>query len=273
METTSSDDREQSTSKTSELSNNAALVYEAEFVPAIFAAWAERIAKLAGMAPGQQVLDVGCGTGVLARAAVERVGDASLVCGVDLNDSMLHVARELTPAIDWRQSDAAKLPFADESYNVVVSQFMLMFAPDPTAVLRELWRVLSTGGTLAVAVWSESGIYSDLAKFAREHDLVDVAESFESFFTLADKRALGVLLDDAEVSPYDIETHKGVVEFASIEDFIRVEFSGWTLSDAVDDVAIRLLEDKAATVLADFTNQQMGVSFPMDAHVVIAHKP
>ena len=109
-----------------QISNDAAEVYERLFVPALVGQWAEQIAEAARIDAGDRVLDVGCGTGVLARAAADRVELAQQVTGLDRNEGMLAVARRVRPQIDWRQGDASALPFADNSFDVVVSQFALM---------------------------------------------------------------------------------------------------------------------------------------------------
>jgi ubiquinone/menaquinone biosynthesis C-methylase UbiE len=89
-----------------QVSGDAAEVYERCFVPAIFGRWAPQIADAAVVASEDRVLDVGCGTGVLARTTADRVADESQVSGLDLNEGMLAVARRLRPQIDWRQGDA-----------------------------------------------------------------------------------------------------------------------------------------------------------------------
>jgi ubiquinone/menaquinone biosynthesis C-methylase UbiE len=137
-----------------QVSTDAAEVYESCFVPAIFAAWAGPVADAAGIRTGNKVLDVGCGTGVLAREALRRVGQGGQVVGLDLNEGMLAVAARTEPKIEWRQGDAASLPFEDASFNVVVSQFALMYFPDRLACLSQMWRTLAPGGRLAVAVWA-----------------------------------------------------------------------------------------------------------------------
>ena len=79
----------------------------------------------------------------LIGSRVPRVGPSGRVTGLDLNEGMLAVARRLRPEIDWRQGDAAKLPFEDSAFDVVVSQFALMFFPDRVAAVREGWNVES----------------------------------------------------------------------------------------------------------------------------------
>ena len=82
-----------------------------------------------------------------------RIRSSGRVTGLDLNEGMLSVARLVGPGIDWRQGDAGDLPFDDESFDVVVSQFALMYFPGFTA-LREMKRVLIPSGRLAEAVWA-----------------------------------------------------------------------------------------------------------------------
>jgi SAM-dependent methyltransferase len=128
-----------------QVSTDAAEVYESCFVPAIFGAWAAPVADAAGIRSGDRVLDVGCGTGVLAREALRRVGQEGQVVGADLNQGMLAVAARTEPEITWRSGDAASLPFEDASFDVVVSQFALMYFRDRVASLREMWRTLAPG--------------------------------------------------------------------------------------------------------------------------------
>ena len=110
-------------------------------MPALFADWAGRWSTPPAVAPGQSVLDVACGTGVVARAAADRVGPTGPVVGLDANEAMLAVARRLRPDLRWQLGDACALPFADGSFDVVVSQAALMFFGDRVAALREMGRV------------------------------------------------------------------------------------------------------------------------------------
>src|SRR5688500_232640 len=105
---------------------DAAKAYEQLFVPALFAQWAPKVLNAARLEAGQRVLDVACGTGVLAREALRRVGSSGHVTGIDAVPGMLAVAKQLAPNIEWRQGTAESLPFADGSFDAVVSQFGLM---------------------------------------------------------------------------------------------------------------------------------------------------
>ncbi len=133
----------------------AAECYEAEFVPAFFSQWAPILCTAAGVEPGQTVLDVGCGTGILARTAADIVAPSGSVTGLDLNEAMLSVARRVRPDLEWRQGDACSLPFEDQSFDSVLSQMALMFVGDRAAALRQMCRVVRRGGAVGVLVPSE----------------------------------------------------------------------------------------------------------------------
>src|SRR5262249_45719532 len=132
-------------------SRNPAEIYDEMFVPALFGQWGPVIADLAAIKSGDKVLDVACGTGVLACAAADRVGPAGKVTGLDANPDMLGGARRKRGIIDWQDGRAEALPFADATFDAVASQFGIMFFNDRPGALREMMRVLRPGGRLAVA--------------------------------------------------------------------------------------------------------------------------
>jgi ubiquinone/menaquinone biosynthesis C-methylase UbiE len=136
---------------------SVAELYERYRVPAIFGPWAADLVALAALQPGERVLDVACGTGVVARLAAQRVGPTGTVAGLDLVPEMLTVARALPPPpgvpITWHEGDACAMPFADAAFDVVLCQQGVQFFPDRTAALREMHRVLAPGGRLALSVW------------------------------------------------------------------------------------------------------------------------
>jgi SAM-dependent methyltransferase len=128
----------------------------AHFAPleAITTPAAARLVLYAGVGHEARVLDVGCGTGVVAITAA-RLG--ARATGVDLTPKLLERARDnsMTAAVDveWREADAEELPFGDGQFDIVLSQFAHMFAPRPNVAIREMLRVLRPGGTVAFSTW------------------------------------------------------------------------------------------------------------------------
>lgn len=129
-------------------------VYEDVLVPRVFVPLAEQVLDVAGVQPGERVLDVACGPGTVACLAAERVGPTGRVVGCDLSPDMLEIARRKSTAVDWVETPAAPLAgLADESFDLVVCQQGLQFFPDRPAALAEMRRVLVPGGRAVVAVW------------------------------------------------------------------------------------------------------------------------
>lgn len=131
---------------------DAAQNYEELFIPRIGRPSATALVDAADVRPGERVLDVACGTGIAARLAAERVGPDGSVAGVDINAGMLAIARSVDPTIEWHEAPAEALPVADGSIDVVLCNLGLMFFPDKTAALREMRRVLTSGGRAAALV-------------------------------------------------------------------------------------------------------------------------
>ena len=139
-----------------QLETDSAEAYERYLVPALMDEGARRLVEAAAPRAGERALDVGCGTGIVARRAALAVGGQGRVVGIDLNEDMLRVARRIgisaAPSIEWRQGQATALPFPERAFDVVLSQQMLQFVPEPESAVREMRRVLSPGGRLAIGV-------------------------------------------------------------------------------------------------------------------------
>jgi len=154
-----------------QVARSAAEIYDTFFVPALFADWPPHVLAAAQVATGDRVLDVACGTGALACAAEQRAGPAGDVVGLDVNKGMLTVARKKSAGITWQEGTAELLPFADDSFDRVVSQFGLMFFQDRGKAIAEMLRVARTGGTVTVAVWAslaDTPGYAAVADMLRE---------------------------------------------------------------------------------------------------------
>jgi SAM-dependent methyltransferase len=175
-------------------------IYDARFVPALFAQWGPVVLDAAAVRENDRVLDVACGTGALTLPAAERVGRGGAVVGVDANPEMLAVARRKSAQVDWMEGKAEALPLPDTSFDAVVSQFGFMFFDDQPQALREMMRVLRTGGTLAVAVCDAVDRSPGYAAFARLLDRLigtHVGNAFRAPFALGDPEQLHTICRQA----------------------------------------------------------------------------
>ena len=263
-------------SETTVATRSPAQVYEEFFVPALFQQWGRIIADMARVAPGQRLLDVACGTGVLACAAAERVGPNGAVTGLDPNDEMLAVARGKSARIEWKNGHAESLPFADASFDRVASQFGLMFFEDRAAGLREMMRVLRPGGRLAVAVCDaldHSPGYAVLAELLQRLFGATVADAFRAPFALGDRKQLRSLCEQAGIRNAQVARADGTVRFKSIEQLVATERACvWTLGGLLDDSQFGRLLEEAEESLQPFVGADGTVAFEMPALVITADK-
>lgn len=259
---------------TGQVSTAAAEVYDECYLPAMFAEWAPRTAALAAIEPGQRVLDVACGSGVLALEVSARIGDSGRVIGVDNNAGMLAVARRKAPTIEWIEAPAEALPFADASFDRVVCQFGLMYFADRARALAEMWRVLRGDGRLALVVWDRLDRCPGFAAEERVWmEAFDDDEEDEAPWSLGDPQLLRQLMTQAGIDETRVETRQGTAHFASIEDWIQAGVRGWTDDEAIDQAGLAKLLEIAEIRLADFAGAGGAVAFTTSAHLACAHKP
>jgi ubiquinone/menaquinone biosynthesis C-methylase UbiE len=180
---------------------NAAENYERYFVPTIGMPFATALLDAAGLHRGERVLDVACGTGVVTRVAAERVGLNGAVAGLDINPSMLAVARSVPSsgaAIEWHEASAESLPLADGSFDVVLSSLGLQFVADKGSALREMRRVLAPDGRLAIAtVGPTPPLFAILEQALARHVKPEVAAFMRAVFSLHEPQELEKLTSDA----------------------------------------------------------------------------
>lgn len=133
----------------------SAAAYDRELVPWLFERWAEPMVDVIAPSPSSRVVDLACGTGLIARHLVARLGASGRVHGVDLDAAMLAYAAASVDdgRVSWHESDATHLPFGADSMDRASCHHGLQFFPDRLAALAEIRRVLEPGGRLAVATW------------------------------------------------------------------------------------------------------------------------
>ncbi|HSD88422.1 MAG TPA: methyltransferase domain-containing protein [Kofleriaceae bacterium] len=148
-------------------------IFERILVPAIFDRYArDLIERARPIGPSDRILDLGCGTGIVARNLRDRLGGATRITGLDINAQMIAKAKSLAPEIEWHEGNAVALPFADRSFDIVLSQQMLQFTPDRTAAVREIKRVLAPGGRVIASTWrprTHQGFFEVLGTLGEQH--------------------------------------------------------------------------------------------------------
>lgn len=257
----------------------AADAYEAYLVPSIFAPMSRRLVAAADVRPGDRVLDVACGTAVVARAAAALVGPTGTVTAVDVNPDMLATAARVTadvaPTIELREGDVHDLPFDDGAFDVTVCEEAVQFFADRVGALREMRRVTTTGGRVAFSVLrstEHNPVYEVFAAALGEFAGPDAERMMRSPFALGDA---AILRRDAEAAGLvEVRVRIAVSEerFPSVAEFIRREGASSPLAGplgALDDERRRGLVGALEERLAGHLDDD-GIAFHNETHVVTA---
>jgi len=256
----------------------AAKAYEDLFVPALFGQWAATVADAAQIQAGQQALDVACGTGILTREIVSRIGKEGYVAGLDPNPGMLSVAKDFNPEVDWRQGQAEKIPFPDQSFDAVLSQFGLMFFQNRSESIREMFRVMKSTGRLTVAVWDS---IENIEGYSAEMALIErlagkaAGEAVRTPFALGSRGDLYRLFEECGATSVEIVTHAGTANFPSIQTMVEAELRGWlpVMGVHLTDGLIGQILQEAESALSSYVTGEGTVVFDVTAHVVTSKKP
>lgn len=262
--------------ETFQLPIEAAECYEAEFVPAFFAQWAPVLCAAAVVTGGQTVLDVGCGTGIVARVAADIVAPVGSVTGLDLNEAMLTVARRGRPDLEWRQGDACALPFDEQRFDVVLSQMALMFIPDRTAALREMGRVAKQGGTVGVLVPSELERQVAFAPFldiAARHAGPEALSLMSTYFVCGSLDGLTAQVEAAGLTVTTSRIETGTYMAPSIDAAVANEIESTPLRERISDEVYEQILEEARELFTPYTTENGILRTPFDANLVVARRP
>jgi SAM-dependent methyltransferase len=191
---------------------------------------------------------------------------------------MLSVAARVAPSIEWRQGAAEQIPYEDGSFNAVVSQFGLMFFSDRSAALREMVRVLTPGGHLAVAAFDSLDRSPGYAAFAAALSRVvgsHAADALRFPFALCNRGQLAALYTSAQVPSAEIATHEGTVRFPSVRAMVTADVKGWfpLAQIAVNEDQFERLVAETEHDLGSFVGPSGAVKFPVSAHIVTWSRP
>jgi SAM-dependent methyltransferase len=259
----------------------AAESYERDLVPVLFEPWARDLVALADPKPGERVLDLACGTGIVARMAATRVSKSGTVTGLDVNEAMLAVARQVAatvrPAIEWKHASAMDTGLPDAAFEVAFCQQGLQFFPDRQAAVRELHRVMTPGGRALLSVWCDAdspGYVPFTAAFERHIPEAGEAIRFlQVIFGLDNAGELDDLLSEAGFRDAQISRRTGTVRSPSGEAWAHA-FLGAAPIPAIATLAAPVrtrIAREVAEALRDYGDGD-GLAFPVDAIVAVAYR-
>lgn len=261
-----------------QLEGTSAELYERHLVPTVTLPWARDLVERVGLRAGNRVLDVACGTGVVARLAAAAVGGGGCVSALDVNREMLAVARSVpAPAgapIEWHEASALALPFASDEFDVVLCQLGLQFFPDPLAALAEMRRVLVDGGRAGVSVFAaieQNPAAHALSDSLDRHFGEGASDAKRSEHSLADSERLHDMFVVAGWTDIRIETVTLTVRFASVDEWVEVQLSATPLAGALADRdhVLALVRTDLRDALAPYAGNDE-FAFPQQAHVALA---
>jgi ubiquinone/menaquinone biosynthesis C-methylase UbiE len=257
-----------------QVTRSAADVYDEFFVPALFAPWPVPVAQAAGITPGQDVLDVACGTGVVARQAAERVGAAGHVVGLDLNLAMLAVAARVRPDLTWRHGDVTDLPFDDDSFDVVTCQSAAMFFPDLVGALREMGRVTRPGGAVAVQVFDlreDQPAYGPWIAMVARHAGADALRMLGTYWAHGDRELMRERCEAAGLRVTGVHDHERPAQFPSVEAMVLTEVNATPLADRLTQSELDAILADSFTVFGPFrTSGEEQLTIPVSGYVMVA---
>lgn len=252
---------------------NFADMFENMLVPSIFKPWGNEMLDRVPVSARDRVLDVGCGTGILARLVRERAGSHTHVEGLDLSPLMVTKARSLAPDITWHEAGAEKMPLADGSFDVLLCQQAYQFFPDREAASREMRRVTADGGRVAVSTWrpiEECELFYGLDQAATRlfGPRVDRRHSF------GDGAAIARILSDAGFKHAKAEVITREERFLDARTFVRLNLGATyppinEMSPADQQSAIDAMMREGRETLARFADGP-GIKHPMKANLVTA---
>jgi len=258
--------------ETFHISDEQAETYEERFVPALFRQWVEPVLEAAAVRPGDNLIDVACGTGVVARAAADRVAPDGAVTGLDLNPAMLAVARRIAPGIDWRQGDVTALPFDEDTFDVATCQAAIFFFPDPTRALSEMRRVTRPGGRVAVQAFSslaEQPAYGPWVDLVARIAGPDARQLLGTYWSHGDLEVMRVRCADAGLQVTDVHEQTRPAYFPNVETMVLTEVNATPLGDRLGQVDLDRILAESHEVLGQFVQDGRFV-IPLAGYVLAA---
>jgi len=258
-----------------QLSGDAPTAYT-RFALKIVEPWTDDLILTVGCRDGDRVLDVACGTGVVASRVNLVSSKLCYVTGIDINEGMLKAARS-NPQVEWHQGSATELPFDADSFDVVLCQQGLQYFPDRTAAMREIARVLAPGGRVALNVW---GALERQPFFAAAIATIgtflgaDAQAPFYTAFSLNTAEELRQLAGNAGLQNIRVRFEHRTMRYPVPARFV----AGWIGGAPIAAKFLALPDDRKQTFIADIVERvatyvdDAGLAVPMENHFMTASK-
>ena len=265
-----------------QLSGSAPEAYERYIVRPFIEDCTYHLVDVAALQSEERVLDVACGTGVVARLAASRLGPAGYVVGLDTNPGMLAMARGMTlpktvASVIWQKADVIAMPFPDADFHVLFCQQGLQFFADKSNALAEMHRVLMPGGRLVLSVWralEHCPWQRAVADALENHVSEATATSIRVPFALGESEEINSLLKDAGFRDVQIGIANHTIRHVSLEEFVPGYLFATPVASTAADLDERVLTaivDEIRASLRSYIDDNE-LAIPISTHVAVAFK-
>ena len=257
--------------------------YEKYIVPTWMADLVPGLLEAGGVGPETRVLDAACGTGIVARKVAALAGPGGRIAALDANGGMLRVARQCAgvegaASVEWYQEDIRRMPFPDNEFDTVLCQQGLQFFPDRGGALREMRRVLTPGGRLALSVWGraeESPHVPVICETFSQYLGEESTAIFRVACSLSARAALHGLVEDAGFSEIRIRAVVLTARHPSLAELLPAYFSAFPVAAQIaampEDDRNAMFGDIASGLAAYTEGESLAV--PTEHYILTAEKP
>ena len=258
---------------------NFAERYEAVLAPVIFQPWAKELIRRAAPQDSEHILDLACGTGVVTREVASLGVLPGSSTGVDFNADMLEVARnrgaEVGLEAEWVEADASQLPFPDGRFDLAFCQQALQFFPDRLGALRELRRVLKSGGRIAFCVSTElssNPLLQSQAATLEKNIGPEAGGAVRAICCLSDANEIHALFEGAGFNNVEVEKVSLTLHHPDGRAFAAGAMGGMHTGDKLSQIS----EEQREKCINDFLTELgdcydgTAIRFPHVSHVITA---
>ncbi|WP_420645112.1 class I SAM-dependent methyltransferase [Candidatus Leptofilum sp.] len=264
-----------------QLARAAAERYQTVLTPVILGPFAEALVDFADLQPGETAVDVGCGTGAAARYAARLVGVAGQVAGVDVNASMIEVAKSLPAvpgaAISWHVATAAELPQVAQTVDAVLCAQVLQFMPEKQPALVEMQRIVKPTGRVAISLWTpieDNPYFFTLVDAVARHIGPETAVGLQSAFAFSNPDDIRSLLQAVGLGQVEMVIAQLDLPMPELSAFVPRHIRATPMGAGFDKVATAVQQaivDEVCEKMAQFeTNGRTQI--PFRSHMILCKK-